>query len=299
MVPKPAKGFFGNTQVRGDEALGKALHEFGMGLHQVFRTFLGCETNRFAHMIVSFQEETKAKEALNKLNELESLGDISIYEKIMIRKKTNGENEILKEDSSEGWRTLAGMGVGSLLGLLGGPIGFVFGLYTGTAVGAMAEVSHLDFAEDFVAKVENKMQAGTTSIIAEVDEDSEVFIDSYLKPLGAVITRSDVDFEFDQYENEQIDEIDEEIANERAALKKATKEDKIKIQKKIAELKEKRKAKIAGFVAKTKSGIKEFGASVSNKLREEREERIKTRIARHEQKLKDLNKQLDQLHVLA
>ncbi|HKC37115.1 MAG TPA: DUF1269 domain-containing protein [Chitinophagaceae bacterium] len=268
-------------------------------------------------IVVSFQEETKAMEALHKLNELESLGDISVYEKIMIRKKANGESEILKEDSSEGWRILTGMGVGSLLGMLGGPIGFVVGLYTGTAVGAIADASHYDFAEDFIARVENKLQAGTTSIIAEVDEDSNVFIDTYLKPLGAVITRSDVDFEFDKYENEQLDELDEEMANERAAFKEARKEDRKKIQKKIAELKEKRKEKIAEFVAeaktsekniqdkttagiaKVKSDMKEFGTSISNKVKEEREDRIKRRIARHEERLKDLNKQLKELQVLA
>ena len=267
-------------------------------------------------IVVSFQEETKAIEALHKLNELESLGDISIYEKIMIRKKANGESEILKEDSFEGWRTLAGMGVGSLLGMLGGPLGFVFGLYTGTAVGALAEINHYDFADDFITKVENKMQTGTIAIIAELDEDSNAFVDTYLKPLGAVITRSDVDFEFDKYENEQIDELDEEIADERAAFKEARKEDRKKIQKKIAELKEKRKAKIAEFVAKAKaaeknikdkttggiakvkSDVKEFGARISNEVKEEREERIKRRIARHEEKLKDLNKQLKELQVL-
>jgi uncharacterized membrane protein len=242
-------------------------------------------------IVVSFQEETKAIEALHKLNELESLGDISIYEKIMVRKKANGESEILKEDSSEGWRTLAGMGVGSLLGMLGGPIGFVFGLYTGTAVGVIADASHYDFAEDFITKVENKMQAGATSIIAEVDEDSEAFIDTYLKPFGAVITRSDVDFEFDNYENEQIDEIDEEIADERAAFKEARKEDRSKIQKRIAELKEKRKEKIAEFVANAKAAKN----GVSNEIKEEREERIKRRIAKHQERLNNLNKQLQEL----
>ena len=123
-------------------------------------------------------------------------------------------------------------------------------------VGAIADAGHYDFAEDFIARVENKMQAGTISIIAEADEDSEVFIDTYLKPLGAAITRSDVDFEFYKYENEQIDEIDEEMAAERAAFKEARKEDRKEIQKKIDELKEKRKAKIAAFTAKAKASEK-------------------------------------------
>ena len=89
-------------------------------------------------IVASFKEEAKAIEALHKLNELESFGDISIYEQIMVRKNADEKTEILKQDDSLGWRTLAGMGMGSMLGLLGGPVGFVIGLYTGTAVGAIA-----------------------------------------------------------------------------------------------------------------------------------------------------------------
>ena len=96
-------------------------------------------------IVVSFTDETKAVDALHKLVEWDSFGDISIYEKIIVRKKTYGEYEILKEDSFEGWRTLTDMGYGSLLGLMGGPVGFVIGLYTGTAIGAIADSSHYDF----------------------------------------------------------------------------------------------------------------------------------------------------------
>jgi uncharacterized membrane protein len=242
-------------------------------------------------IVISLQEEAKAIEALHKLNELESQGDISIYDKVMVRKNADGKCEILKEDSSSGWRALTGMSVGSLIGLIGGPVGFVVGLYAGTVVGAIAELSHYDFADDFVTKIENEIPVGTVAIIAEVDELSDVFIDTTLKPYNAVITRSDVDFEFDKYANEQIDEIDEEIADDRAALKKAIGDDRKKIQKKIHNLKEKRQEKIAEFVANAKAAKN----SVSNEIKEERKDRIKRRIAKHEERLNNLNKQLEML----
>ena len=264
-------------------------------------------------IVASFKEEAKAIEALHKLNELDSFGDISIYEQIMVRKKTNGEIEIMKEDDSEGWRTLTGMGVGSLLGLLGGPVGFVIGLLTGTTIGAIADASHYDFADDFINKVEKKIESGTVCIIAEIEEDSDTFIDNYLKPLGAVITRSDVDFEFDKHVNEQIDEIDDEIAEQRAALKNAAGNERKKIQKKIADLKEKRRARIAEFVAKRKEAEKnikdktaagiakvksdaiELGNDIARNVKKERADRIKIRISRHEDTLNALNKQLKEL----
>jgi uncharacterized membrane protein len=264
-------------------------------------------------IVVSFKDEAKAIDALHKLVELDSFGDISMYEKVIVRKNANGECEILKQDSFEGWRTLTGMGVGSLLGILGGPVGFVIGLYTGTTIGMLGDLGHYDFADDFVSKTKDKLAAGTVSIIAEIDEDSSAFVDTSLKPFGAVIIRSDVDFEFDNYVNEQIENIENDIAEERASLKKAIGNDKAKIQKKIAELKAKRKATIAEFVAgakaseksmkdkttagiaKVKADVADFVDTISSEVNEERAGRIRTRIARYEAKLADLNKQLKAL----
>jgi len=228
---------------------------------------------------------------LDKLNELETLGDITIYESVLVRKNARGESEILREDSTEGWRMLNGMSLGGLLGILGGPIGFVVGLYSGAIVGGFAELDYYDFAEDFLVKVKDKMPNGTVSIVAEIEEESNVFVDSYLKPFGAVINRSDINFEFDKYENEQIEEMDEAIADERAALKKAIGNDRKKIQKKMDELKDKRRKVIADLAAKGKK-VKD---NISIEIDEQKKERIKRRIERHEEKLNVLNKQLREL----
>jgi uncharacterized membrane protein len=264
-------------------------------------------------IVASFKEESKAIDGLHKLNQLESFGDISVYDKLMVRKKENGNVEVLKQDDSLGWRTLTGMGIGSVLGLLGGPIGFVIGLYTGTAVGIFADASYFDFTDEFVAKVGKKIAVGTVAIIAEIEEDSEAFIDSYLKPLGAEISRSDIYLEFDKYVDEEIEEIEAEIAEERAALKKALGNEKNKIQKKIAALQQKRREKISEFIAKSKqtaqdikgkaassvekvkSGIKATGTAISREIKTERIERIQRRIDRHQEIIGHLKTQLIQL----
>jgi uncharacterized membrane protein len=264
-------------------------------------------------VVASFKEESKAIEALDKLNEQESFGNITIYDLIMVRKKSDGDIEILKQDDSEGWRTIAGMGIGSLLGLLGGPVGLVIGLYTGTAIGAIADAGYYDLADEFMRKIKEKIAVGTTTIIAEIDEQSEVFLDNYLKPMGGVITRGDVDQEFDMIMNEEIDEIESEIAEETAALKKSAAIQKSKIQGKIAGLLEKRRAKIAEFVSKAKHAqesikstakrsaeivkaeVETVGSNIDDELKKNRLVRLKRRINRHENILNNLNSQLKNL----
>jgi hypothetical protein len=47
----------------------------------------------------------------------------------MVQKKANGEYETLKEDGSDGWRTLTGMTVDGLLSLFADLVGIVIGLF--------------------------------------------------------------------------------------------------------------------------------------------------------------------------
>lgn len=261
-------------------------------------------------IVVYFKEEAKAINALHKLIELESFGDISMYERVMVRKKANGELETMSNNGSEGWRTFTGMAVGGLIGLLGGPVGFVIGLISGTVIGGISDAGHYDLEGDFVKKIESTMPEGTIAIIAEIDENTNGFVDSYLKPFDALVVRSDVDFEFDQYVDDQIEEIDEDIADERVKLKKAIGADKVKVEKKIADLKKSRKAKIADIEAKSKksihnlmdktaagietvkSNVQDVGNQIGETINENREYRLKKRIAAHESKLEHLKKEL-------
>jgi uncharacterized membrane protein len=203
-------------------------------------------------IVASFKDEANAMNAMHKLNTLESFGDISIYEKTMVRKTKNGDYEILKGDGNDGWRALGGMIVGGLVGAIGGPIGLLLGLYAGVAIGGFAEINHYDMEDDFIKKIETKMAVGTVSIFAEIDEEDNDFIDIALKPFEAVIIKSNIDFAYDDYMNEQIEEYEDEISEQRVAFKKAAINDKEKIQKKIAELKAKRKMKMAEFDAVVK-----------------------------------------------
>jgi len=206
-------------------------------------------------IVASFTNEEQAIAASHKLTELESFGDISVFERVIVRKNPNGEPTILQSDTSEGVRTVSGMTIGSLLGAFAGPVGLMIGMASGTLAGAALESDHFSFAEDFGSKAIKQLQPGSTAIIAEVDEDSPVFIDSALTPLGANISRSDVDYQYDEYMDDQIEEIDEDIAAERAKIKSAAASEKNKIQQKIAQLKSDKKRRIADIKENQKQAV--------------------------------------------
>ena len=86
-------------------------------------------------IVITFSNEAKALDGSHKLSELESFGDISIFEKVMVKKDANGNVTILQADTTEGLRTLSGMAIGSIIGALGGPVGLLVGMLAGTVTG--------------------------------------------------------------------------------------------------------------------------------------------------------------------
>ena len=235
-------------------------------------------------VIASFADESKAIEATHKLTELENFGDITINELVVLRKKESGEIEVVKsEDNVSGLPTLTGLALGSLIGALGGPVGLLAGMFTGTFAGSLIELDNYGFADDFVDKVSEKIPSGSIAIAAEIEEDSNIFIDDALLPLGASITRLDFDYAYANYEDEQIDEFDEELSDLRHELKTANEENKAKIKAKIADLKAKRKAKVAEIETKVKAN----NAELKNKTQQDSAEFKSLVKAAKTQKLQD------------
>src|SRR4030095_3579509 len=87
-------------------------------------------------IVASFANEDKAILASHKLVELESFGDITVYEKVILKKDLQGNISALQTNSTEGLRTVSGMALGTVIGALAGPVGMLVGMLSGTLVGA-------------------------------------------------------------------------------------------------------------------------------------------------------------------
>ena len=242
-------------------------------------------------IVISFKNESQAIEGSHKLVDLESFGDITVYEKVIVKKDSNGQASVLQAETSEGLRTLSGMAIGTLVGALAGPVGLMAGMVTGTLSGALLESDYFNFSEDFKTKVMDRVQPGTVSIIAEIYEDNPAFVDNAVTPLSATVFRSDVDYVYDEYVDDQIEELDEEIAAERAKIKSAVASEKSKIQQKIDQLKERRRQRIAELKGKQKT----FIAKIKESREEEKKSQLQNRINKHQTKIAVLEKKLEQL----
>jgi uncharacterized membrane protein len=239
-------------------------------------------------IVATFKEEAEAIEASQKLHELETIGDITIFEMVLVRKNADGEITVVQADTSEDLSTFSGMAIGALIGALAGPVGLVTGMLVGTLSGAAAEVDTYGFEEDFIASASEQLQPGMAAVVAEIEEDDTVFVDSSITPLAAMLTRSDVDYEYTKHSEEKIEELDEEIAGVRAKIKTAGDDEKTKLQQKIVKIKEERKEKIDEFKEKLKDTL----ADVKQSGRERKVEKIQNKIEKYHKKIVELEQRL-------
>jgi len=196
-------------------------------------------------VVISFKNEAQAIAGSHKLIELESFGDITVYEKVIVKKDSKGEVTAMESDTSEGLRVFSGMALGTLIGALGGPVGVLVGMVSGTMAGALLETNYYDFSDDFTSKVYGQLQPGTVAIIAEIYEEGPAFVDNAMQAFDATISRANVDDTYDEFTDEQVKAFEADIASERARIKSAHDKEKSKIQERIARLKEKRNQRIA------------------------------------------------------
>jgi uncharacterized membrane protein len=219
-------------------------------------------------IVATFKDMQHANEGLSKLKELDQLDEIVIYNMAMVRKKGDHLFEYLYYDGQDTQDLPAeGALIGSVIGLIAGPVGMAIGMMTGVMAGAIDEDDADDFTGEISDSVNNQLRTGEYAIIADVEEDIELLIDSYLGEYDATIVRTSLTDAFDHYDLEKWEELDKDIDDAQKELAAATEAQKSSLREKLAKLKAKR---------------------------EERNKKFRTRVENMRNKMQDKMKSLDQ-----
>ena len=239
-------------------------------------------------VVGTFKNAQDATNGLNKLKELDQLGDITIYNMAMIRKTSEDHFELLHHDGPDTSNMPAqGAIAGTLIGAIGGPIGMALGMLTGVMAGAIDEDDSEDISEEFLDKVNKKLTVGTFAILMDVEEDSDIMINTSLEPFNGTTVHTNIADQYDKYDQEQWDELNKEIDDAEQEMKRARDEDKAAIKAKIEKLKSERKEKIKDIKAratKTKEHLQGKIIAMDQKLKTSNE-KLKGRIEAHREKL--------------
>ena len=77
--------------------------------------------------------------------------------------------------------------LGSLVGILGGPLGVLFAGTTGTLIGSLTSLDTVDTRMSLLEQMSSVLQPGHTAVFADVQEGAVEVIDKIAKELNCVI----------------------------------------------------------------------------------------------------------------
>ncbi|HVP25142.1 MAG TPA: DUF1269 domain-containing protein [Methanomicrobiales archaeon] len=184
-------------------------------------------------VVVVFDSESKAYEGLRALNQLDSEESVAIYAEAVIRKNPDGTVTAKQVEEDFPVRTVGGTAIGSLIGLLGGPVGFGVGAVVGMYAGGLSDIYAAGVSEDFLREVSDRLTPGKYAVVADLSEEWVTPVDVTMEGLGGFVFRTaKTDFEADQRAKD-IGALKAEIAELKAEHTKAKADRKAKLQAKI------------------------------------------------------------------
>ena len=197
-----------------------------------------------------FEVESEGYQALTTLAKTPILNDTTVLQMALV-KRDNGYLKICDSFDSgihSTNDTLIGGLVGSVVGMLGGPIGMLLMGSYGTLAGSMVDAGDSLGSASLIEKVAEKMQDGEMAMIALVDEASEAELDKALAGFKVTIARFDAVVIAEEVEEAQ--KIQKEMARQtRKQLRDAKKQER---KEKREARREKIKSDFAAFRAKFK-----------------------------------------------
>ncbi|EHI75504.1 membrane protein [Streptococcus criceti] len=148
------------------------------------------------NLVVSiFRTESQAYQAFAELKAFKQTTATKVAQIVLV-KNENGhilEQERFDFEDSTANASLAGGLLGGVIGLIGGPVGVLYGAAAGGLYG-LAAGDTVDTTETgLIDVVSRKLVAGETAIVALVQEDNEAVINGYFTKYDTEVLRWDVD----------------------------------------------------------------------------------------------------------
>ncbi len=194
-------------------------------------------------LVVVFNDEPKAYEGSHALKQLDTEGSIAIHAEAVIKKNADGTVTVKQSDDDFPIRTLAGTAIGSLIGLLEGPVGLAVGATAGWLAGGIGDLHVAGVNAEFVDDVAATLTPGKCALIADISEEWITPVDTRMEALGGTVFRKARKLAEDDERARDVAALRAEIDQLKAEQARARGERKAKLQAKIDKLNAKLEAK--------------------------------------------------------
>lgn len=185
-------------------------------------------------LIAVFDSEAATHSGLQALHKLHAQGDITLYATGVMTKDAGGGITVKIPLSEEPVGAAEGLAVGSMIGLLGGPLGMAVGAMTGTVVGAVRDFWVAGVGLDFIEEAEKFLQPGKTALVAEIEEEWVIPVDTALEAAGGRVFRRNRSELAQAWLEHDVAVFQSEIGALESEASSATSEAQVRLQTKLA-----------------------------------------------------------------
>lgn len=193
-------------------------------------------------LVVVFDGEARAYEAVRALKALHAEGSITLYASAVIA-KDEAKNIGVRQAADQGpLGTAVGLFTGSLLGLWAGPVGFAVAAGTGMTGGALFDLARSGVNAQFLEEAGDELEPGMVAVVAEIAEEWITPVDSRMELLGGKVFRRARQQVVDAQIEAEIDADQREVAELKAEIARSSAAHKAKLQAKLEDAKAKLQA---------------------------------------------------------
>jgi uncharacterized membrane protein len=145
-------------------------------------------------VVVRFMEATKTNDALTVLKKCDADQRINLKSAAVVQRMADGSLKTVDDYDNVG--PVGGLGgglIGMLIGVLGGPVGVLLGWGAGATLGGAFDIDRAITSDEALTVLGTAIPAGSTAILADVEEFAVEVIDGEMKKLDGVVTRLPAD----------------------------------------------------------------------------------------------------------
>jgi uncharacterized membrane protein len=144
-------------------------------------------------VVIGFTEPSKAYQALSVLKACDADGRIGLESAAVVERTAEGALKVPESANNDEFVGMAsGSLVGMLIGVLGGPVGVLLGWGAGAMMGGAFDLDRAITSDEALTVLGTAIPAGSTAVIASVEEAAVEVIDGEMAKLGGEVTRRPV-----------------------------------------------------------------------------------------------------------
>lgn len=233
---------------------------------------------------MTFKNESDAFKASQKIREVVSSYDISLNGMIIITKDADGKAEVNNTQGERIPYTLGGALTGSLIGVLGGPFGVIWGASLGLLAGMTGDMIRSTSIKNNLDLLVERLENDATYILMYTNEIWETPLNVIAEECGGSLERFDIELVEELLEDEYRI-IEQKIEEKKSELNLASEEQTAEVLFELSELKKKRQELGVKIQEKTKAQKSQYKNWISkmkgkyddwrNKAKEEIIEEVK------------------------